>query len=364
MKKKLIIIIGLLLSCPVMIHAQVARKLRELGLENIRTAEAGGTTIAAFEDNVYRGTYRGIGKAIVAGMEGISNGNLELVALDGNGIPQLSICLPDTLITGYKAGKITLKEVYERMGLSYSTDHPMRLLKESTEVINRSAWKADIVLYPEVSLENSTFEKLYSYTVNLSPAVEMALWKGAEATAQVVFPIATNMKGEYRKIRPGVMTLSQEIRFRNNFLGRIVIGNFTNHRIGAQAEVKYRTGNGRVELGAQIGTTGYSAITDEGWYIGTRQRINAAVKGSLYVPQFNVQLDLQAGRYLYGDYGIRGDCTRHFGEYAVGVYAMYVEGEVNGGFHFAIPLPGKKWNRNHAIRIKPAEFFAAEYSMV
>lgn len=41
MKKKLIIIIGLLLSCPVMIHAQVARKLRELGLENIRTAEAG-----------------------------------------------------------------------------------------------------------------------------------------------------------------------------------------------------------------------------------------------------------------------------------------------------------------------------------
>lgn len=212
MKKKLIIIIGLLLSCPVMIHAQVARKLRELGLENIRTAEAGGTTIAAFEDNVYRGTYRGIGKAIVAGMEGISNGNLELVALDGNGIPQLSICLPDTLITGYKAGKITLKEVYERMGLSYSTDRPMRLLKESTEVINRSAWKADIVLYPEVSLENSTFEKLYSYTVNLSPAVEMALWKGAEATAQVVFPIATNMKGEYRKIRPGVMTLSQEIR--------------------------------------------------------------------------------------------------------------------------------------------------------
>ena len=77
------------------------------------------------------------------------------------------------------------------------------------------------------------------------------------------------------------------------------------------------------------------------------------MKGSLYVPQFNTQLDLQAGRYLYGDYGLRGDCTRHFGEYAVGVYAMYVEGEVNGGFHFAIPLPGKKWNRNHAVRMPP-----------
>ena len=58
-------------------------------MENIRTIETGGTTVAAFEDNVYRGTYRGVGKAIIAGMEGMGNGNLELVALDGNGIPQL-----------------------------------------------------------------------------------------------------------------------------------------------------------------------------------------------------------------------------------------------------------------------------------
>ena len=192
MKKQLTIIIGLLLSSSITVHAQVAQKLRELGMENIRTIETGGTTVAAFEDNVYRGTYRGVGKAIIAGMEGMGNGNLELVALDGNGIPQLSISLPDTLIAGYKSGEISLKEVYERMEMSYDTDRPMGLLKGSTGVINRSAWKADIVLYPEVSLENSTFDKLYSYRVNLSPAVEMDLWKGAKATAQVVFPIATS----------------------------------------------------------------------------------------------------------------------------------------------------------------------------
>ena len=175
MKKQLTIIIGLLLSSSITVHAQVAQKLRELGMENIRTIETGGTTVAAFEDNVYRGTYRGVGKAIIAGMEGMGNGNLELVALDGNGIPQLSISLPDTLIAGYKSGEISLKEVYERMEMSYDTDRPMGLLKGSTGVINRSAWKADIVLYPEVSLENSTFDKLYSYRVNLSPAVKIDL---------------------------------------------------------------------------------------------------------------------------------------------------------------------------------------------
>lgn len=76
MKKQLTIIIGLLLSSSITVHAQVAQKLRELGMENIRTIETGGTTVAAFEDNVYRGTYRGVGKAIIAGMEGMGNGNL------------------------------------------------------------------------------------------------------------------------------------------------------------------------------------------------------------------------------------------------------------------------------------------------
>lgn len=82
-------------------------------------------------------------------------------------------------------------------------------------------------------------------------------------------------------------------------------GNFTDHRIGAQAEVKYRTGNGRVELGAQIGTTGYSTITDDGWYIGTRQRINAAVKGSLYVTAIQYSTRPTGRKILYGDYGLR-----------------------------------------------------------
>lgn len=69
----------------------------------------------------------------------------------------------------------------------------------------------------------------------------MALWKGAELTAQVVFPVATNLKGQYKKIRPGVIALSQEFCFGKGFLGRVTAGNFTNNRMGAQAEMKYRT---------------------------------------------------------------------------------------------------------------------------
>lgn len=357
------LVVTFLLALSISLRAQVAEKLQQLGMENIRVVTDDGNTTVAFENNVYRGTYRGIGKAIVAALEGMNRGNLQMVVLD-DAIPQLCITLTEKVIREYKEKQITLADVYRQMGINYDTDEAMRILEHSHKIINSSAGKVDIVVYPEVKLENSSLDRLYSYYINLAPAVEMDLWKGAELTAQVVFPIVTNLKGQYNKIRPGVIALSQEFNFGKGFLGRMAAGNFTNNRMGVQAEIKYRTANGRLELGAVAGSTVQSILTnDEGWYISRKQRINAALKASVYEPHFNLQFDLQASRYLYGDYGVRGDCTRHFGEYAIGLYGMYTDGEINGGFHFAIPLPGKKWSRNRGVRIRQADYFAMEYSM-
>lgn len=357
------LVVTFLLALSISLRAQVAEKLQQLGMENIQVVTDDGNTTVAFENNVYRGTYRGIGKAIVAALEGMNRGNLQMVVLD-DAIPQLCITLTEKVIREYKEKQITLADVYRQMGINYDTDEAMRILKHSHKIINSSAGKVDIVVYPEVKLENSSLDRLYSYYINLAPAVEMDLWKGAELTAQVVFPIVTNLKGQYNKIRPGVIALSQEFNFGKGFLGRVTTGNFTNNRMGVQAEMKYRTTNGRLELGAVAGSTVQSILTnDEGWYISRKQRINAALKASVYEPHYNLQFDLQASRYLYGDYGVRGDCTRHFGEYAIGLYGMYTDGEINGGFHFAIPLPGKKWSRNRGVRIRQADYFAMEYRM-
>lgn len=55
-------LIAILLSAwSISLRAQVAEKLQQLGMENIQTVtEVNGNTTIAFEDNVYRGTYRGI----------------------------------------------------------------------------------------------------------------------------------------------------------------------------------------------------------------------------------------------------------------------------------------------------------------
>ena len=123
----------------------------------------------------------------------------------------------------------------------------------------------------------------------------------------------------------------------------MTVGNFTNNRYGAQLEIIYRTNNGRWELGgtARLHRFLRHHPEDGGWcLIGEKQRINASLNASYYEPRLNLQFDLKAGRYIYGDYGVRGDCTRHFGEYAIGS-TLCTDGEINGGFHFAIPCRKK-----------------------
>ena len=361
MKKVFLTGISLLLAC--MVQAQIVAALQELGMENIRSIQVGDNTITAFENNVDRGTYRGIGKAVMAAIESEGSTTRQLVVLD-NGIPQLCITLPATLIASYKSKAISLRQVYEQMGISYDTDGAMKQLKKQTETANSSAWKTDIIIYPDVLLRNSSLHVLYTYAVNLSPAIETTLWKGAMLTAQVIFPVATNLHGEYKRIRPGILTFSQEVRLKNNFFGKFYVGNFSNNRLGASLEMKYYLNNGRMNFGARIGSTSYSGILSNGWNISRKQRIDASVSASRYIPKVNLQIDLQASRYVYGDYGVRGDVTRYFGEYAIGLYGIYTQGEKNGGFHFSIPFPGKKRPRRKYIRIMQPENFRWEYSMV
>lgn len=362
MNKRLFVILLCLLPAVVSAQSFLLGELELLGFENLSSGTAKTYDWFTFEDRVHRNTYLGIADAVQLLVNDRSiNRNVAFIVLDNN-IPQVKVVVPYQLVSDYRKGLISLGDVYKSMSITYETDD-YRQGGTQGEVSNRSAGKMDLVLYPQVMLANYRLDKLYVVAVDLAPAVEMQLWRGATFTGQVVFPIYNNQSGEVDYIRPGILALSQSFRLQDNVFGRISAGNFNADRIGVDASLGYKTNNGRFGLGVNGGLTGSSTFYDGHWRVTKWNRMNASVVGSYYEPHYNLQFDLSVGQYIYGDRGGRLDCTRHFGEVSVGVFAMYSGGIANGGFHFAIPLPGKKRKRNQSfpVRFMLPEYFDWEY---
>ena len=321
--------------------------LLSLGMEEIQVAQTDSVCTIAFEDNIYRGTYRGLA-AVIEALRSLSETEqaaaYELVVLDDR-IPRLLLTLPRQTVA---------------LEVSYDTDEAMRRLK-GKERRNKMAGRIDVVLYPELFLQNSWLDKLYGVAVNISPAIQMDLWKGAVLTGQVVLPVYTNMTDFRKYIRPGVITLRQEFRLPGGVSGRLTAGNFTGNRMGVDAALRYQPARGRWLVGANVGLTGSSTCYGGEWVVSTWRRVSGSVWGRYNEPHYGLQIDLAAVRLVYGDMGARLDCRRHFGEVTVGVYGLFTDGEMNGGFHFALPIPGTKRGKRRAVRFRLPEYFAHEY---
>lgn len=321
--------------------------LLSLGMEEIRVAQTDSVCTIAYEDNIYRGTYRGLA-AVIEALRSLPETEqaaaYELVVLDDR-IPRLLLTLPRQMAA---------------LEVSYDTDEAMRRLK-GKERRNKMAGRIDVVLYPELFLQNSWLDKLYGVAVNISPAIQMDLWKGAVLTGQVVLPVYTNMTDFRKYIRPGVITLRQEFRLPGGVSGRLTAGNFTGNRMGVDAGLRYQPARGRWLVGANVGLTGSSTCYGGEWVVSTWRRVSGSVWGRYNEPHYGLQIDLAAVRLVYGDMGARLDCRRHFGEVTVGVYGLFTDGEMNGGFHFALPIPGTKRGKRRAVRFRLPEYFAHEY---
>lgn len=337
-------------------------KLREFGYENIRTGNTETGYWITIEDRVHRSVYKGIDEAVEVLLDTAEDTkDVDLIILK-NRIPLLKIHLSHKLLMQYRLKEISGAEVIKRLDIMYDTDN-YRNKKPLKKPVNSSAGKIDLVFYPQIGLANYRLDKLYVVDISVAPALEMQLWPGARFTGQVIFPVYNNLKGEVDYIRPGILALSQSFRMRDNVFGSLHIGNFSDNRMGTAVELGYRSNGGYWGIGGEAGLTGSSTFYNGRWEVADWKRVNFALKGYAYVPVWNVRFDLSAGQYVFGDRGGRLDCMRYFGEVAVGFYAMYSGKEVNGGFNFSVPLPGRKRKRSRSfpVRVMLPEYFNWEY---
>ena len=347
-----------------MLFAQPVRvmdTLKRLDMEHIAVGQSKDTITVAFEASSYRGVYHGIDAAIRGLIVLPEVHTLQLVVLD-NALPQLCITLPAGLIRAYQAKQYGLAQVYGNMDISVSTHRAMKKLKGAHTHYN-SFGQTDLVLYPGIMLANNLRTKLYRYAVEVQPALEIQLWRGALLRAQVCLPLIHNEAGKWNCIRPGYLTFGQRYRLGDHWQGAVTVGNFSNDRQGATLSLGYFSSDGRFTCEAEGGVTGVSHLYGSDWRLGKWKRYNGMLKAGYYIPSCNTLLKAEAGRFLYGDYGVRGTLSRYFGEYIVGVYALCADGEKNAGFHFSIPLPGKKRSRANGFRVMLPDYFAFRYDM-
>ena len=322
------------------------------GFEDIRVTTARDTLYLAIEDRAHRGTFRG---AAVA---------LQRIAEYHNDIQAVEMVLTD-----YKSPQLIVHASKREGTWDVSVDRKMeqalRELQGATSTAP-STGKIDITVFPMVSLVNNKLDHLFDYCVRIAPAFAATLWKGARITVQPIFPILHNLDEDEstRYIQIGNLNLRQEFLSTARWQASATAGFFHAERAGLQAQVTFHALPG-LDLSVDAGYTyGVNYTHQKGFgFIRESQQVNFMARASYYEPHTRLQIQLQGGRFLYGDYGGRLDVTRHFGEYAIGLYGILTAGERNAGFHFAIPMGGKRQKRNAFLRLRLPEYFAAEYSM-
>lgn len=314
-------------------------------LENLSEVRDSIKRIITVENNSHKLRGDGI-NFLLRSIKNVDNFSENKIILLNNGIPQL-----------------LLEKRNDSWNVSYDTDKAWREIKDEKKS-NSSLFKIDLVFYPELYLRNIKLEKIYDVMINLSPAVEISFWRGMKFTGQLIFPIVNKYGEEYSEIRPGYLTISQDVRLKGKWFLRGTAGLFNKGRWGIDVKAFHPLKNERFAIKMQAGLTGPYSFENWVFHYGIPKRVTWSLGAQYYNPRFNLQFDLDAGRYIGKDYGVRGDMTRHFKHVSIGLFVMKGNKmDYSGGFNFAIALPPYK-QRKGRFRVTTADYFFLEYNAV
>ena len=330
-----------------------------MGFENVAWHENDKERVYVMENAAYRLNGVGIGKAVdVVQRMGLPDKKpCRLIILDNN-VPQISLYYEP--IIGDTVPEASRKD----WEVSYDLGNDWRQLTKGKK-LNSSLFKVDIVVYPELNLKNLVINQIYQVLFNLSPAIEVSLWKGMKLTAQVVFPVYNDGYGDrLGKVHPGFLTAQQTVRLPYNIWGTLTVGAYNGDRYGVDLKLFHPFKDERFSVEGRIGMTGTYYWDGFEYNYGTKQRITWSLGGSFYWPRYNVQTTLKAEQYILGEKGVRLDIIRHFRYASIGFYAMKADGaKANGGFRFQVALPPYKYKRKGYIpRVTPSKNMGIAYN--
>lgn len=341
---------------------ETVRTLVQMGFENVGWSEDAKERVYVMENVTYRFNGEGISQAVdLIQKMGLPDGKpCRLIFLDNN-VPQISLYYQPTV------GDSISKASRADWDVSYELGDNWKSATKGQKA-NSSLFKVDIVVYPDLSFQNYRISKIYESLWELSPTIEVSLWKGMKFNGQITIPIVNDGYPAINDhVRPGYITLSQTVRLphRTFLTGRV--GFFSNYRWGFDAKAKHFFKDERFSVEARMGYTGRGYFDKFAFYHGKKWTLNGMIGGNFYWTKYNTQFSLKAERYLLEEYGVRVDMIRHFRHASIGFYGSKVQyagnNGFNGGFQFRIALPPYKYKRKGYVpRVLPSESFGLIYN--
>lgn len=322
--------------------------LVEMGFENVRWTEDETERVYVLQNSTYRLQGVGIGKAVdVIQRWGMPHDKSCRVIVLDNGVPQISLCYRRTAEVDTLS--VVRRQVWDA---SYELEDAWKKVKRA-KTKNSSLFKVDVLVYPQLSFKNLILTQIYQVLFDLSPAVEVSLWKGMRLTGQVKIPVYNDGYGIFEdKVHPGHLTVSQRFRLPYNVFAKITVGCFNADRYGVDCQFMHPLMDERFSLVARVGYTGAGYWDGFAFHYDPKKTWTWTVGGSFYWPQYNVQMNLKVEQYLQNDRGLKFEMIRHFRYCSIGFFAMKAkDAKSNGGFRFQVSLPPythkryKKWPR-------------------
>ena len=320
--------------------------LVEMGFENVGWTEDGNERVYVLQNSAYRLQGVGIGKAVdvIQKMGLPEEKSCRIIVLDNN-VPQISLYYHPI------KGDSVLQAERDDWNVSYELGDTWKNARK-IKLKNSSLFKIDVLVYPQLAFKNLVITQIYQVLFDLSPAIEVSLWKGMKLTAQLKIPVYNDGYGKYEgKVHPGNLTLSQRFRLPYNVFGKATVGYFNADQYGFDVDLFRPFNDERFSLLARIGYTGtgywdgFKLHYDPSTWVATW-----SLGGSFYWPRFNTQFTLKAEQYLMKEKGVRFEMARHFRYCSIGFYAMKAEhAKANGGVRFQVALPPYKYKRRGYI---------------
>ena len=334
--------------------------LTEMGFENVAWTEDDEERVYVLQNSAYRLMGVGIGKAVdVIQEKGLPDRKpCRIIVLDNN-VPQISLryepVTDDSLAVATR----------NSWDVSYDLGDSWKKIRK-VERKNSSLFKVDILVYPKLYFKNVVITQVYQVCLELSPAVEVSLWKGSKLSLQMIVPVYTDGYAEPNgNFRPGYLTLEQNVRLPHNIWLRGVVGVFNRRTYGVEVSAYHPFKNEHFSVEGKFGLVGVGYFNSFSKFLYNGEtRWYWSVGGDYYWSRFNTQIKARMEQYLLKDIGARLEVIRHFRYASVGFYGLVSDkASSNGGFKISIALPPYRYKRRGYIpRISTSQVFGITYN--